>query len=115
MPLKTEEPAAGGGSRAPEDEGCRAARRDALSNTLPLIIAQWPRNIRESLRVTLDEFRGRPIIDIRCWYWNEAGELKPGRSGITVSTRHLEQLAAAIVEAAKQAKERGLIDPRTER
>lgn len=82
---------------------------------MTIIVAEWPKSVRESLRVTLDEFQGRPVVDVRTWWWTEAGELRPGKSGLTVSTRHVRQLADALTEAAKQAEERGLIDGRTER
>jgi hypothetical protein len=79
------------------------------------VIAQWPKNVRETLRVSLDQFNGRDVVDVRCWYWTEAGELRPGRAGLTISTRHLPQLAKALSEAVKAAEEQGLIDARTER
>jgi hypothetical protein len=79
------------------------------------VIREWPKNVRENLRVTIDQFQGRPVIDVRCWYWTKAGELRPGRAGLTVSTRHLPALAAALAEAVKAAEEQGLIDARTER
>jgi hypothetical protein len=79
------------------------------------VIREWPKNVRETLRVALDEFHGKSTIDVRCWYWTEAGELRPGRQGLTVSTRHLPALARALTEAAKAAEAAGLIDERVER
>jgi hypothetical protein len=113
MSHNTAEPAQRGAARVPED--CHAGRRDGSSNTLPIVIAQWPKSVRETLRVTLDEFNGRSVIDIRTWWWTEAGELRPGRAGLTVSTRHLKALATALSDAAQTAEERGLIDQGTER
>lgn len=98
------------------------AGRDDLRHTpnapglqAALVVAEWPKSVRENLRITLDQYQGRPVIDIRTWWWNEAGELRPGRAGLTVSTRHLRQLAAALVEAAEEAERSGFIDSRIER
>lgn len=66
------------------------------------IIASWPRNGRETIIVKLTEYQGRPICDIRTWYSVEDG-LRPGRSGITLSTKHLPQLAEALARASHLA------------
>lgn len=113
MPLKIAELAAGSGSRVPDER--HAGRADGSSVTFPILVRQWPKSTRETLRVSLDRFHDRAVIDVRVWWWGETGELRPGKSGLTVSTRHVRQLADALAEAAKQAEERGLIDGRTER
>lgn len=65
-----------------------------------IIIASWPKNARETLVVKLGEYGGRPICDVRTWYRADDG-LRPSRSGITLSTRHLSQLAEALAKAAE--------------
>jgi hypothetical protein len=52
---------------------------------------------------------GRPVIDIRAWWTSNDGELKPGRSGITMSVQHLPSLALALVKAQAAAVEMGLL------
>lgn len=79
--------------------------------TAPLIIGEWPKNDRETLRVRLGEYRGHPIIDIRYWFRTPEGELRPGRSGITMAAKHLHRLAAALAAAEALAEQRGLIAP----
>src|SRR4051812_14879703 len=69
----------------------------------PVIIREWPKNVRQNLRVSLDEFQSRRVVDIRTWWWTEAGELRPGKSGLTVSTRHVRQLADGLAEAARRS------------
>lgn len=63
------------------------------------IIASWPKNGRATLQVRLDTFKGQPIVDCRSWYAGSDGSLKPGRGGLTVSVRHLLQLAEALAKA----------------
>ena len=73
-----------------------------------IIVAEWAKNQRETLRIRLDTYQGRAIIDCRCWY-EDSGTLKPGRAGLTVSIRHLPALAEAFGRAAEIASASGLI------
>jgi hypothetical protein len=70
--------------------------------TAETIIASWPRNGRETIIVKLCEYQGRPICDVRTWFTAEDG-LRPSRSGITLSVRHLPQLAEALAKAVQLA------------
>jgi hypothetical protein len=74
-----------------------------------VILDTWPRNKRESIRVQLCEFQGRPVIDIRTWFDPGTGELKPGRIGITLGVKHLAPLADALVAAYDHATRAGLV------
>lgn len=73
-----------------------------------LIIGEWSKNQREVVRVALEEFNGRPIINLRVWYRPEGSEeMRPGKSGIAMSVGHLPALSAAINSALGIAVERG--------
>jgi hypothetical protein len=76
---------------------------------LPMIVAGWPKNGRETLQVRIDVYKGQPIIDIRSWYQGADGNLKPGRGGLTVSIRHLPALAGAIGKALAIAREARIV------
>ena len=81
------------------------------SDGLPLTIAEWPRNVRETVRVRLDRYHENSIIDIRTWY-RPAGSrhLKPGKSGITLNaTIHLPKMVAALTKALSEAERLGLM------
>ena len=82
-----------------------------------IIISEWPKNSRETLRVRLDSFKSQAVIDCRAWYQNGAGNWRPGRGGLTVSIRHLPALASALAKALETAHAAGLIPsngPQTE-
>ncbi|KAF2990151.1 transcriptional coactivator p15/PC4 family protein [Methylocystis sp. MJC1] len=79
----------------------------------PVVIAEWPRNARETLRVSLAEFKGAPTVDLRVWYDDGAGRMKPGRQGVTLSTKQLPRLAEAVAHALAEAEARGLVAPRS--
>ena len=75
-----------------------------------IIIDEWKKNSRESIRVTLKEDRGEPIIDLRTWF-NKSGQMCPGNKGLTLSTKHLPALASALQLAHSAAQQSGLIVP----
>jgi hypothetical protein len=83
----------------------------ANDTALPILIDEWPRSNRETIRVFLDRFQGRAIVHIRAFYTDTHGILRPGRDGLALGIRHLPKLADAICEAYRLACERGLIDP----
>ena len=65
----------------------------------PVVVAEWPRNSREVIRVSLSEYEGRRIVDVRVWYADRTGDMKPGRAGLTLGIAHLEKLADALAGA----------------
>ena len=76
----------------------------------PLVIAEWWKNRRgESVRLTLNRYQGRDVLDLRTWYTGDDGKLKPGK-GFAAEVRHLSRLAAAFGKAEAKARELGLID-----
>jgi hypothetical protein len=81
-----------------------------MTVTLPLVVAEWPKNGRgEVLRVALDRYKKNPVIDCRTWWPDAEGVVRPGK-GITVSVKHLSQLASALAEAERRAGELGLLN-----
>jgi hypothetical protein len=76
---------------------------------LPIVIAQWPRNARDTLMVRIDHFNGNSVVDIRIWWLSPTGELRPGPKGITMSVRHLPSLARALAKAEATAFQLGLL------
>jgi hypothetical protein len=85
----------------------------ALGIELPLVVAEWQRNSREIIRVALDSYNGAPTIDLRAWWQDNEGNWRPGRSGLTLSLKHLPALADGLTEALQQARALGLIEPAT--
>ena len=73
------------------------------------ITSEWSINAREKLRVRLDIYQGRDIVDLRRWYCTGGDELRPGR-GLAISVRHLPALAGALRQALADARIVGLLD-----
>jgi hypothetical protein len=76
----------------------------------PLVVAEWPRNAREVIRVALDQYQGRHTVNVRVWWHDEDGVLKPGKSGITLSLKRLPAMADALGAALVRAIELGLVE-----
>lgn len=74
---------------------------------LPQTVAEWDRNGTDVVRVSLEEFGGTPVINLRLW-WRDGAELRPGKKGLTLGLGHLPRLAEAIAAALKRARELGL-------
>lgn len=73
-------------------------------------IATIKKNSREELRVTLDEFRGHHLVNIRVFYDAGDGEKKPGKQGIAVKVELLPELLAALGTAEKVARQAGMME-----
>jgi hypothetical protein len=75
----------------------------------PVMVAEWDRNVREVVRVALDQYNGRYTINTRVWY-RDSDELKPGKSGITLAVNHLQALAEAMSKTLEAARDLGLLN-----
>lgn len=75
----------------------------------PLIVAAWRKNSREEARVTLDTFAGRSLVNVRVWFQAGDGIWRPGRVGIAFAIHQLPTLESAVIDAARIARERGLL------
>jgi Transcriptional Coactivator p15 (PC4) len=78
------------------------------------IIAEWPINRREHARVSIENYRGTWLCDIRKWFETADGERRPGLQGIALNVAQLPQLARAIADAQSTAREHGLITDNVE-
>lgn len=74
-----------------------------------IVIAEFERNAREVVRVTLGSFEGRPTMSIWSWYRAATGELRPGKGGIVLGVRHLAAVAEAMACALSVARETGRV------
>ena len=73
-------------------------------------IATIPKNTREELRVTLEEYRGHHIANLRVWYDVGDGEMRPGKQGLALRLDLLGDLQSAITATEKEARRAGLME-----
>jgi hypothetical protein len=76
----------------------------------PILIATWKKNRgADVIRVTLKNYEGFDLFDLRTWFNDREGQCRPGK-GFTCGVRHIPQLAKAIDAALRKARELGLVD-----
>lgn len=76
---------------------------DANTDT---IIATIPKNRREELRVTLGEFKGHQLLQLRAWI-SESG--LPTKNGFGLQAALIPALRQALQDAEAEAKRRGWV------
>lgn len=70
------------------------------------ILAEIPREGGEVLRISIGEFKGRKLLNIRIWYTDsESGELRPTKKGVTVNAGQYQNFMKAVESAAGQLGE----------
>ena len=73
-------------------------------------IFTFEKNSREEVRVAIEEFGGRKIINIRVFYRDEAsGEMRPGKQGLALSLDRYRDLAAAVLWLGERLQKEGLL------
>ena len=72
------------------------------------VISEFSKNTQETIRVSITEFKGYELIDVRAYYRdNETGELKPTRKGITLSVDLYDKLKEAILKLESAISKEG--------
>ncbi|MGY4624583.1 transcriptional coactivator p15/PC4 family protein [Bradyrhizobium sp. USDA 4486] len=86
----------------------------AKSTTLaePIEIAKfWKNRARnESLRVSLSEYEGHALVNVRVYSTGTDGVDRPTTKGVAMGIRKLPELARAIAKAEIEARRLGLLD-----
>jgi hypothetical protein len=54
-----------------------------------------PKNAREEIRVSVDDYRGIALANIRVWY-QDGSEYRPGKQGIALRCELVPQLIDAL-------------------
>lgn len=68
------------------------------------IVAEFDKNGREKIRVTLTEYKGKKLIDLRTYWQDDAtNEWKPGK-GLALSRDRIPELKAAILAAEGESE-----------
>ena len=68
------------------------------------------KNSRESLVINQTEFKGVKLVDVRVFYKDENGDLKPTKKGVSVRLNQLDALIKALSEVSATAREQQLVE-----
>ncbi|MCB1158600.1 MAG: transcriptional coactivator p15/PC4 family protein [Leptospiraceae bacterium] len=56
----------------------------------------------EVIRVEVSEYRGKKLLNLRIWYYDENQELKPTKKGIAISPDLFEAVKEAFLEGGEK-------------
>jgi hypothetical protein len=73
------------------------------------LVAQFEKNSKEEVRVSIDDFRGRKIINIRVYYRSDSGQWLPGKQGLALAVDRYRDLADAMLRLGEELQARGLL------
>ncbi|MBI3315688.1 MAG: transcriptional coactivator p15/PC4 family protein [Candidatus Omnitrophica bacterium] len=78
---------------------------------MDVLIASFPKNKFEEVRVQVKEFKGYDLLDLRVYTALKDGEEKiPTGKGLSLNVSHFQELKRAVLEAERVLKENHLID-----
>ncbi|MCX4156141.1 MULTISPECIES: transcriptional coactivator p15/PC4 family protein [Paraburkholderia] len=95
-----------GKGRDPSESATPTTTRDdssakALTRAGPLIL-DLQKSARERLRISHTNYRGKPYIDLRIWFVDEAGDYQPSRSGVSIRPSHIPEIVRALTLAGRE-------------
>lgn len=73
------------------------------------VITQFEKNATEVIRVSLTEYRGRKLIDVRVYYSDDEGQYRPTKKGVSVSVDRYIDFKRAMLTLEKVLLERNLL------
>jgi hypothetical protein len=73
------------------------------------LVAQFEKNSKEEVRVSIDDFRGRKIINIRVYYRSDSGQWLPGKQGLALAVDRYRDLADAVLRLGEALQAQGLL------
>lgn len=67
-----------------------------------IVVDSFDKNVREQIRVSINEFKGNRYIDIRVFFKAANGrEYLPSKKGVTLSDTRYPQLLDAIIQVGQ--------------
>lgn len=72
-------------------------------------IAAIRKNAREELRVSLSEFNGHQLANLRIWFTADDGTMRPGNKGLAFKLTMLPDVIEALQSAETEARRLGLV------
>lgn len=67
-----------------------------------MLIAEIDKNMKERIRVSMEEYRGSRFIDLRVYWENDQGEWLPSKKGIALNKDCIERVINALQKASKE-------------
>lgn len=78
------------------------------------VLASFPRNSEETMQISVSTFKGRTYVDVRLYYTDADGQLKPTKKGVTITPELWDQFREALHAAEEELQKRNLWHPPTD-
>lgn len=65
-----------------------------------MLITEVEKNMKERIRVSIEEYRGHQFIDLRIYWQDDRGEWKPSKKGIALNSETI----GPVIEALKESE-----------
>jgi len=75
------------------------------------VIAQFEKNATEVIRMSLTEYRGHKLVDIRVYYSDDEGQYRPTKKGVSLGVGLYTDFKRALIALEKALLDRKLITP----
>jgi len=62
------------------------------------ILASFPKNSLEEVRISLDNFNGHELLNIRVFYNAGDRDMRPGKKGLAIRLEQLPELMLALAK-----------------
>jgi hypothetical protein len=73
------------------------------------VIAQFEKNATEVIRVSLTEYRGRKLVDVRVYYSDDEGQYRPTKKGVSLAVERYTDFKRALLTLERVLLDRHLI------
>jgi hypothetical protein len=67
-----------------------------------MLIAEIEKNMRERIKVSIEEYRNSRFVDCRVYWQNDEGEWLPSKKGIALSADTIDAVIQALQQASKK-------------
>lgn len=74
------------------------------------LIATIEKNKSEVIRVSLSEFNGHDLANLRVWFQADDGDMRPGKAGLAFRLEKLPAVIQALNDLEVEARRLGLIE-----
>jgi Transcriptional Coactivator p15 (PC4) len=75
------------------------------------IFGEWPLKNGEWMRVSVENYEGYDLVQVRRWARDSEGEPRPTRKGIAIGINQLRRVLRALQSVLEHAREIGLLAP----
>jgi hypothetical protein len=67
-----------------------------------MLICDIEKNMKERIRVSIEEYRGSRFADCRVYWQDQQGEFRPSKKGISLNSDCIDEVIAALQKASKE-------------